>query len=111
MANVYIPQVPSKYSESMDLRIPTVNLSAAQRYGDIVELLPQDARRVAIGPLVEVLKERLTKYAADDFFVALGDPALIAATAAIIGKKTGGKLRMLKWDKDVKDYFLVEIQV
>ncbi len=53
----------------------------------------------------------MAKYTRDDYLVAIGDPSLIAIAAAIAVEKTGGLLRLLKWDRQTNDYLVVEINV
>jgi hypothetical protein len=50
-------------------------------------------------------------YTEEDYVVAVGDPSLIAAVSCIAVRKTGGLLRILKWDRQTSSYIPVEANV
>ena len=111
MSKVYVPQLPSRFDAATRLWIPSVNLFPAEKFGEIVTMLPPNANRLHTAPLVQALKEAMADYTAEDFIVAVGDPSLIAAASCIAVRKTGGVLRMLKWDRHTSDYLPVEVQL
>lgn len=111
MPRVFAPQVPSRFDHATRLWVPAVNISPAERHGDLVVMLPPEANRMHTAPLVAAMKERMRDYGADDFLIAVGDPSLIAAAACIAAVKAGGVLRMLKWDRLTSDYVPVEVRV
>lgn len=111
MTKVYVPQVPSRFDRATGLWVPTVNLQSADQYGEVVELLPPEANRMHIAPLVAAMKERLSEITDQDWLVAVGDPSLIAAAAAIASRKCNGMLRVLKWDRISSSYIAVEVQI
>lgn len=111
MSKVYVPQQPSRFDSATKLWIPTVNVDPARIYGEIIVMLPPNANRLHTAPLVAALKEKMSDFAADDYIVALGDPSLIAAAACIAALKTGGALKMLKWDRMTSNYIPVEILI
>jgi hypothetical protein len=41
----------------------------------------------------------------------VGDPSLIAAASCIAVRKTGGLLRILKWDRQSSSYIPVEVTI
>jgi hypothetical protein len=111
MPKVYAPQVPSKYDAATKLWVPSINLDPAKQFGDLVVMLPPNANRLHINPLIVALREQMKDFSAEDFIVAVGDPSLIAASACIAARRTGGLLRILKWDRQAGSYLPVEAQV
>jgi len=111
MPKVYVPQQPSRFDSATRLWIPTVNIDHAKKYGEVVVMLPPNANRLHTSPLVVALKDVMADYCDEDYIVAVGDPSLIAAAACIAAKKTGGLLRILKWDRMANTYIPVEINV
>lgn len=111
MPKVYAPQVPSKYDAATKLWVPSINLAPAKAFGDLVIMLPPNANRLHINPLVVALREQMKEFSAEDYVIAVGDPSLIAAAACIAAKKTGGLLRVLKWDRQSSNYIPVEANV
>lgn len=108
---VYVPQVPSRFDSSAKMWVPTVDISAAGNWGKIITLLPPEANRLHAAPILSALRERMTHFSKDDCIVALGDPTIIAMTACLATQKTGGYLRMLKWDRQTSDYIMVEVRI
>lgn len=110
MPKVYVPQVPSRFDASTRLWCPSVNLQPAEKFGEVVVMLPPNANRLHTAPLTQALKEAMKDMTSDDYVVAVGDPSLIAAAAVISWRKTG-KLRILKWDRMSATYLPVELEL
>lgn len=108
MPKVYAPQVPSKYDPATKLWVPSINLDPAKAFGELVVMLPPNANRLHISPLVVALKEQMKDYSPEDYIIAVGDPSLIAVAACIAVRKTGGHLKILKWDRQSSNYIAVE---
>lgn len=106
---VYAPQVPSRHDTASGLWIPTMNLEPAKKHGELVVLLPANANRLHIAALVTSMRDQLSGFRKEDALIAVGDPTLIAAAALIAARKTGGAVRMLKWDRMCGDYIVVEV--
>lgn len=107
---VYVPQEPSRFDERFGVLVPTVDLRHAAAYGEVRVLLPANVSGMTMAPVVAALKEQLKDFAEEDFFVALGDPSIIAACAAIVLRRVNS-MKMLKWDKRNKHYVVVEIKL
>jgi hypothetical protein len=110
MPKVYAPQVPSKYDPATKLWVPSINLDPANMYGEVVVMLPPNANRLHINPLMVALREQMKDFTDEDYVIAVGDPSLIAAAACLAVKKTNGLLRILKWDRMSSSYIPVETQ-
>lgn len=111
MNKVYAPQQPSRFDTTLSMWVPTMNMQPARKFGELVILLPPDANRLHTAPLLATLKERMEKFTADDWLICVGDPSLIAAAACIASRKTGGILRLLKWDRMAGDYISAEMKI
>lgn len=110
MPKVFIPQVKSQRDPGTGLWIPMLDLRPAEKFGELVVMLPPGASQMHTAPLIQVIKERMANVTNEDYILASGDPSLIGAASAIMVRKTG-VLRMLKWDRNCKDYFAVEARV
>ena len=111
MSKVFIPQMPTKFDRATNLWIPTININPARRFGDLITLLPPAATRNSIDTCAASVSDAMQDYGPEDCIVAVGDPSIYAIVACIAVKKTGGLLRMLKWDRQLGDYLLVEVTV
>ncbi len=108
---VYAPQQPSRFDASYQLWVPTVDLTPARKFGKLNIMLPPNFGMMVGAPLVDALKERMATFRATDYLLAVGDPTLIAAAAGIAALRTGGKLRLLKWDRHTRDYIVIELRL
>lgn len=107
---VFVPQVPSRYDREKAEWRPTISLRPAERFGEVVVLLPPQASRAHALPNVIAMREQLRAARPEDWLVGVGDPTLIAAAATMIMRFAGGNaLRMLKWDRLAGDYVEMEI--
>lgn len=111
MPRVFIPQVPSRFDGGTNLWVPTVNIKPAEKFGDVTVILPPAAARSGIDACATVLKDALQDYDRADYLVALGDPTLYAIAACFAAERTGGLLRMLKWDRLNSGYVLEEVNL
>lgn len=109
---VYITQVPHRHDPETGAFVPSVNIGPAAEYGEVVVMMPPRAPFHATADLVRQLQNHLQyyDYEAGDSLVAMGDPAVIAAASAILGKRFGN-IRLLKWDRNVSRYLPAHIQV
>ena len=110
MPRVFVPMQPSRFDVGLKNWVPTVNLEPASKFGEVIVMLEPGANRAHTVPLANALKEKMRDYGKDDYFVALGDPSIIAI-GAIIARDRAGFLRLLKWDRSIGDYIEMEIRV
>ena len=97
---VYIPQV-------MDY-----NVRSAESFGDLKVMLPDRKQIVlAAGPIAHKLKQELKDFNDDDYLLLIGDPAIIAICGALAAKVNNGKFKVLKWDRNEKKYYDLEIDL
>lgn len=110
MPKVYVPQEPTRFDPGFNMRIPIVDLRPASKYGEVEVLLPGNVNGAMMSPVVTALKEKLAAFSKDDFIVAIGDPSIIAAVSGIILSRLG-IMKLLRWDKRLKLYTIVEIEI
>jgi|TARA_X000001382_G_scaffold51780_1_gene35310 hypothetical protein len=92
--------------------MPKYNVLGAQQYGEIVSLLPEFSQIVfSPGPLIMKLRTLLKNYTPNDYLLLTGDPAIIGVACSIVSDITGGKYKFLKWDRQEKTYYTIEINL
>mgnify|MGYP000622126402 CR=1 FL=1 len=57
------------------------------------------------------IKQELKEFSDDDYLLLIGDPAIIAVCGAIAAKNNRGKFKVLKWDRNDKRYYDLEIDL
>ena len=68
-------------------------------------------RNITSGPIAFKLKQELKNFNDDDYLLLIGDPAIIAVAAAVAAKVNNGFFKVLKWDRDDKTYYDIEIDL
>ena len=91
---------------------PKINIMGASKYGTFKFLLPESSQIIfSPGPLVFKLKSLLKNFTRDDYLLLTGDPAIIGVACSIVSDMTNGKYNLLKWDKQERTYYPIEINL
>jgi len=91
---------------------PKINIIGAAKYGDFVFCLPEMAQIIfSPGPLIFKLRKTLKDYTEKDYLLLTGDPAIIGVACALVSDMTNGKYKVLKWDKQERRYYPIEINL
>jgi hypothetical protein len=91
---------------------PKINIVGAAEYGKIKFLLPELSQIMwSPGPLIFELRKKLKNYTPDDYLLLVGDPAIIGVACSIVSDITNGKYKLIKWDKQERRYYPIEINL
>ena len=91
---------------------PKINVMGASKYGRFKFLLPEMSQIIfSPGPLVFKLRKGLTNFSKKDYLLLTGDPAIIGVACSIVSDITNGKYNLLKWDKQERRYYPIEINL
>ena len=94
---------------------PKINIVGAASYstsGEFNFLLPEFSQIIfSPGPLVYKLRQGLKDYTSNDYLLLTGDPAIIGVACSIVSDITNGKYKLLKWDKQERKYYPIEINL
>ena len=94
---------------------PKINIMGAAAYSttnDFNFLLPEFSQMIfSPGPLIYKLRKGLKDYTPDDYLLLTGDPAIIGVACSIVSDITNGKYNVLKWDKQERKYYPIEINL
>jgi len=91
---------------------PKINILGAAEYGTFKFLLPELSQMIfSPGPLIFKLRKGLKDYTTEDFLLLTGDPAIIGVACSIVSDMTNGKYNLLKWDKQERRYYPIEINL
>ena len=94
---------------------PKINIMGAAAYSttnDFIFLLPEFSQMIfSPGPLIFKLRKGLKNYTPDDYLLLTGDPAIIGVACSIVSDITNGKYNVLKWDKQERKYYPIEINL
>ena len=67
--------------------------------------------RKAEGLFYEKITKLLKDFTTDDYLLLTGDPAIIGVACSIVSDMTNGKYNLLKWDKQERQYYPIEINL
>ena len=105
-----IQEIPGSQAGS-----PKINIMGAAVYstsGKFNFLLPEFSQMIfSPGPLIFKLRKGLRNYTTEDYLLLTGDPAIIGVACSIVSDITNGKYNVLKWDKQERKYYPIEINL
>jgi len=91
---------------------PKINIMGAAEFGTFKFLLPELTQIIfSPGPLIFKLRKGLQNYRPRDFLLLTGDPAIIGVACSIVSDITNGKYQLLKWDKQERKYYSININL
>ncbi len=91
---------------------PKINIMGASKYGKFKFLLPELSQIIfSPGPLIFKLRKSLKDFTTEDYLLLTGDPAIIGVACSIVSDITNGKYNLLKWDKQEKQYYPININL
>ena len=91
---------------------PKINILGAAKYGKFKFLLPELSQIIfSPGPLVFKLRRSLKDFTREDYLLLTGDPAIIGVACSIVSDITTGRYKLLKWDKQERQYYSIEINL
>ena len=91
---------------------PKINIMGASNYGKFKFILPEFSQMIfSPGPLIYKLRQGLKDFKDGDHLLLTGDPAIIGVACSIVSDITGGKFKLLKWDKQERKYYPIEINL
>ena len=91
---------------------PKINIIGASKYGEFKFLLPEFSQMIfSPGPLIFKLRKGLKNFTSEDYLLLTGDPAIIGVACSIVSDTTNGKYNVLKWDKQERKYYPIEINL
>ena len=106
--NVYVIQdIPGT-----KIGTPKINIIGATQFGNLKVLLPENSQ-IILSPtyVTTTLRQKLKDYTIRDYLLLTGDPAIIGVACSIVSDITNGKYNLLKWDKQERRYYPVEINL
>ena len=91
---------------------PKINIMGAAKYGKFEFLLPEFSQIIfSPGPLIFKLRKALKDFTTEDYLLLTGDPAIIGVACSIVSDMTNGKYNLLKWDKQERQYYPIQINL
>ena len=91
---------------------PKFNIMGAAEYGKLKFLLDERSQMIfSPGPLIIKLKKLLKDFKPTDYLLLTGDPAIIGVVCCLISENTNGRYNLLKWDRQEKRYYPIEIDL
>ena len=91
---------------------PKINIIGATQFGQLKVLLPENSQ-IILSPtyVITTLRSMLKDYTKKDYLLLTGDPAIIGVACSIVSDITNGKFNLLKWDRQEKTYYPIEINI
>ena len=91
---------------------PKINIMGAAEFGTFKFLLPELSQIIfSPGPLIYKLRQGLKNFKKEDHLLLTGDPAIIGVACSLVSDITSGNFKLLKWDKQERKYYPIEINL
>lgn len=104
---VLIPQFPTRMGDNGPERM-RVDLTDAERYGRVMELLEPSAKPFDPGS-IEQMDQAIMDSREDDWLLCIGNPTLIAVAAGAFAS-IHGRLNVLQWQSRKGHYEAIQIE-
>ena len=89
-----------------------INILAASDFGYLVICLPENSQlQFSPAPFIHKMRKNLRDFKETDYILCTGDPAIIGLSTAIVSDITQGRFNLLKWDRQEKVYYPLEINM
>jgi len=112
MPKVYVVHEPTRWDAEMQQRVRTMDLSPAERHGEMVYLLSGDQGLPGDdNATMGVLRRKLAAFTDKDFLLPVGNPVMIGAAAALAANETDGLLNFLVWQRREREYSVRRVRV
>lgn len=103
---------PPKNSRVFACQETSVDLSSAERFGDVETLVKSDRDAIlSIAPVVRQLSRRLANFDDADYILLVGDPVAVGVVSSIALTANKGRAKFLKWDRNQQTYFSIQVDV
>jgi len=107
---VFVTQEPMRRQPNGSWE-PIYDLSPAAAYGKLEVLLDPRTSILSPGPVVFEMRKRLRNFCDDDHILAMGDPIAIGIASAMAADANRGRVAMLKWDRETRNYIRVQFDM
>ncbi len=108
LQRVFIPQVTERFDLKLGRKVEAFDFSPAAQYGTLIEVLDKSDNPMFLARLTPKIRIALEDFSEHDYLLAVGDPAVIAICAGLILRRRK-TLKMLKWDRQLKIYMVMEL--
>lgn len=109
MPRVFIPQVVERFDHVANRFVPVFDLTEAATFGSLTTILDKNDDPMFLAQVTDKIRDALATFGENDYFVAIGDPSVVAICAAIILRRQS-TIKMLKWDKKLSRYLTLELK-
>lgn len=105
--SVFIPALPTRFDQAIQMRVPSIDLNPAARFGELVIMSKEDD---ALDEAMDCIKSKIdNELTRDDYILSVGDVVLITAAMVYANDKLGFA-RVLQWDRKLQKYHITEVR-
>lgn len=108
MPKVYVINEPMKWSKPLRMMSRAIDISPAERYGQLVFLLPPGNIEVDDPKILEQLHAGLSTFGPLDYLLPIGHPIAIGYACSIATARTKGRIKQLHWIEFDHAYRVIE---
>ncbi len=111
VGRVFVTQEVTHRENKGGRLVKKFDFSKAWRYGQLVFLTSQTKAVYEPSVVLGSALNKLRDFNDEDYLLPIGDPVVVSACAAAAAAANRGRMNVLKWDKNSKDYVLFQLNV
>lgn len=88
-----------------------VDITPAGKYGELIPVLGMGKAPFNTEPVIAELADKLRDFNDNDYILAIGAPSLIGYAISLAAYSNGGHVRVLQWDRHLRDYLVSDARL
>jgi len=106
---VYVPSLPTRFDAATKKHVPTLDLSAALKFGEIVVVTQGLIAPEQMEKAFETVMDSVVQFRDDkDFILPIGDPII---NSMFSGALEQGTFSFLRWNREDSNYKIVKVTI
>lgn len=108
MSIVYVPQNMHHRDRLDGILKPKFDLSPAETWGTLVELVSPTAKPFNANVLIEEMREKLKDFSDADFILPIGNASILAMAVSVAQDMNQGRVRLLQWSGTNQSHVVIQ---
>ena len=105
---VYVPNLPMRWDAATRKRVPSFDINAAAKFGEIVVMSEGSSNGETINRTIQAVQRKAEEITDNDLVLLMGDVVVTAACLALVCDNNA-KVNVLRWDKKKRVYDIMEV--
>lgn len=109
--SVYVVQERKKLNSATGEFVPVINIIPAAKFGNLVELFTPTQHALLTAQVASKLKTAMRNFSDEDYILPIGNPVLIGVAVAAAARANMGKVKILHWERELREYIVLSYEL